>query len=69
MTRWYQALIDIYMCRNRYTKVIDNKVLTILRSETFNPIYFITVLVNGPEREIQQFDWFLSGLELAVPDC
>ena len=57
------------MCRNRYTKVIDNKVLTILRSETFNPIYFITVLVNGPEREIQQFDWFLSGLELAVPDC
>ena len=28
----------------------------------------ITIFASGPEREIQQFDWFLSGLELAVPD-
>ena len=28
----------------------------------------MTIFVTGREREIQQFDWFLSGLELAVPD-
>ena len=28
----------------------------------------MTIFASGPEREIQQFDWFLSGLELAVPD-
>ena len=27
----------------------------------------MTTFASGPEREIQQFDWFLSGLELAVP--
>ena len=25
-------------------------------------------LLSGQEREIKQFDWFLSGLELAVQD-
>ena len=25
------------------------------------------IFARGPEREIQQYDWFLSGLELAVP--
>ena len=28
----------------------------------------MTIFASGQEREIQQFDWFLSGLELAVPD-
>ena len=28
----------------------------------------MTIFASGPEREIQQFDWFLNGLELAVPD-
>ena len=28
----------------------------------------MTIFARGPEREIQQFDWFLSGLKLAVPD-
>ena len=28
----------------------------------------MTIIVSGPEREIQQFDWFLCGLEFAVPD-
>ena len=27
----------------------------------------MTILASGPERKIQQCDWFLSGLELAVP--
>ena len=27
----------------------------------------MTTFASGPESEIQQFDWFLSGLELAVP--
>ena len=27
----------------------------------------MTIFVSGAEREIQQFNWFLSGLELAVP--
>ena len=31
-------------------------------------IYYMTIFASGPEREIRQFDWFLSGLELAVPD-
>ena len=30
--------------------------------------YHITIFPSGPEREIQQFDLFLSGLELAVLD-
>ena len=25
----------------------------------------MTIFASGPERQIQQFDWFLSGLELA----
>ena len=25
----------------------------------------MTIFATGPEREIQQFDWFLSGLELS----
>ena len=29
--------------------------------------YYMTILASGPEREIQKFDWFVSGLELAVP--
>ena len=28
----------------------------------------MTIFESGPEREIQQFDWSLSGLELDVPD-
>ena len=28
----------------------------------------MTTFASGPEREIQQFDWFLSGLELVVPE-
>ena len=28
----------------------------------------MTISASGLEREIQQFDWFLSGQELAVPD-
>ena len=28
----------------------------------------MTIFASGPEREIQQFDWLLSGLELAIPD-
>ena len=28
----------------------------------------MTIFASGLEREIQQFDWFLSGLELAVLD-
>ena len=28
----------------------------------------MTIFASGPEREIQQFNWFLSGWELAVPD-
>ena len=28
----------------------------------------MTIFPSGLEREIQQFDWFLSGLELGVPD-
>ena len=31
-------------------------------------VYYMTIFMYGPKREIQQFDWFLSGLELAVPD-
>ena len=27
--------------------------------------YYITIFASGPEREIQQFDWFLRSLELA----
>ena len=27
----------------------------------------MTIFASGPERKIQQCDWFLSGLELAVP--
>ena len=27
----------------------------------------MTIFASGPEREIQQCDWFLSGLELALP--
>ena len=34
----------------------------------FYNYYYMTIFASGPEREIQQFDWFLSGLELAVPD-
>ena len=30
--------------------------------------YYMTIFANGLEREIKQFDWFLNGLELAVPD-
>ena len=26
----------------------------------------MTIFASGPEREILQFDWFVSGLELAV---
>ena len=28
-------------------------------------IHYMTIFASGPEREIQQFDWFLDGLELA----
>ena len=28
----------------------------------------MTTFASGPESEIQQFDQFLSGLELSVPD-
>ena len=28
----------------------------------------MTTFASGPEHEIQQFDWFLSGLELVVPE-
>ena len=28
----------------------------------------MTIFASGAEREIQQFDWFLNSLELAVPD-
>ena len=28
----------------------------------------MTIFASDMEREIQQFDWFLSVLELAVPD-
>ena len=28
----------------------------------------MTIFASGPEREIQQFYWFLSGLELPIPD-
>ena len=24
--------------------------------------YYMTIFANGPDGEIQQFDWFLSGL-------
>ena len=27
----------------------------------------MTIFASSPEREIQQCDWFLSGLELALP--
>ena len=27
----------------------------------------MTIFTSGPEREIQQFDWFLRSLELAIP--
>ena len=33
-----------------------------------NCYYYMTIFASGPEREIQRFDWFLGGLELAVPD-
>ena len=28
----------------------------------------MAILASGAEREIQRFDWFLSALELAVPN-
>ena len=28
----------------------------------------MNIFASGQEREIQQFDWFLNGLELAVPN-
>ena len=34
----------------------------------FNFTHYMTIFASGPEHEIQQFDWFLSGMELAVPD-
>ena len=34
----------------------------------FKEFYYMTIFASVPEREIQQFDWFLSGLELAVPE-
>ena len=34
----------------------------------FINLIMMTIFASGPEREIQRFDWFLGGLELAVPD-
>ena len=31
-------------------------------------LYFITIFVICPEREIQQCDWFLNSLGLDIPD-
>ena len=33
-----------------------------------NICYYMTIFVSGPEREIQQFEWFLRGLVSALPD-
>ena len=33
----------------------------------FINLIMMTIFASGPEREIQRFDWFLSGVELAVP--
>ena len=41
-----------------------NALLQTSHLKGFSPVW---VLLCGPEREIQQFEWFLSGLELAVP--
>ena len=51
------------MCRNRYTKAIDNKVLTILRSGRFNYIYCITIFVSG--RNVKSSNLMVPDHELS----
>ena len=34
----------------------------------FNNDYYMTIFASDPEREVQQFDWLLSRLELAILD-
>ena len=64
VSRVFQSVCSIKLQKNQAKNVVKN-----MNTQQGINITIMTIFASGQEREIQQFDWFLSGLELAVPDC
>lgn len=63
VSRVFQSVCSIKLQKNQAKNVVKN-----MNTQQGINITIMTIFASGQEREIQQFDWFLNGLELAVPN-
>ena len=71
VTRTFSAIFRDFECNLDSVNDTDVFCLQYIYVSRINQVlreFIMTIFTSGPEREIQQFHWFLSGLELAVPE-